>query len=106
MRSASTSVGRFLFGLGWKFLAVGGVAAVVVAGAKRHRAAKVRRFCDAALEGTTREAVARRAEEAGLLVSTGPERDTVIHNGLGFGLAWCFVRHDESRVTGTTFASE
>jgi hypothetical protein len=95
-----------VLGLGWKVLVLGALVSVVVLGSRWYRLAKVERYCQSSLPGLSRDEAERRAVQSGLRVQRGESRDTAVHKGPGLGLAWCFLDHDGTRVTGATFAKE
>jgi hypothetical protein len=97
---------RLLTGFAWKFGLVLLVVAAVAIASKRYRLHKVRSFCNASLLGITRPELSRRAEDTGLTVVLGESQDKVVTNGVGLGLAWCFIKHDGKHVESVTFASE
>lgn len=100
------SLGRFIWGTAGKLVVVGAVALCVLLALRWYRDRALRSFCESPVVGLSRRAAAERAGKAGLRVSSGDKKDEVAGISQSFGLSWCVLGHDGTKVTSAKFVRE
>jgi hypothetical protein len=100
------SLGRFAFGMALKLGGVIVAAGIGLLGLRWYGDRPLKKFCAGQIVGLSRQGVASRAHDAGLLISPGNEKDEVTRINQAVGLSWCVLDHDGSKVTNARFVRE